>query len=59
MSRSHKSKRPWNWCTGTDKEPTWTRRYTWRRYRARCRQLMREGRYEMPRFRGTEGWEYW
>jgi hypothetical protein len=54
MSKTRKS-----YCQLYHKEPTWTRRYSWRKYRAKCRQLLREGRHEMPRFRGTEGWAYW
>ena len=55
MSRTKKCHKYTRW----DKEPTETRRWTWRRYRTRCRQLMREGQYELPRFRGTQGWEHW
>jgi hypothetical protein len=45
-----------NWW---DRETTWARRWSVRQYRAKCRQLMREGVYELPAFKRTGGWITW
>jgi hypothetical protein len=55
MSRTIK-KEPFHYYR---KEPTCTRRWSIRRYRAQCKNLLRNGNYDIPAFRKTEGWLYW
>ena len=57
MSRTRRRKSYRRWC---DKEDTSHRRASVRQWRSRCRQRIRECRYdEMPIFKGTEGWLTW
>jgi DNA-directed RNA polymerase specialized sigma24 family protein len=59
MARSWKARKGFN-IQIFHKESTWARRITRRRHRARCRQAMRERRFDtMPRWRGTQGWITW
>ena len=44
----------------TRKEKKWYRKQHQRQYRAKCKNLMRHGRYDdMPRFKKTGGWLTW
>lgn len=42
-----------------NRECTGARRWSVRHHRAKCRQLMREGIYELPPFKRTGGWITW
>jgi len=57
MSRTRRSKVTTRWWR---KESTDGRRKSRRQYRARCKKLLRGGRYdEMPIYKGTQGWDTW
>jgi hypothetical protein len=57
MSRSFKAKRHGEWW---NHESTSTKRFCRRNYRAKVRQAIREGRFDlMPIRKGTQGWITW
>ena len=56
MSRTRRRKSYTNWW---NKDSAQDRRWTVQNYRAKCKQRIREGRYEMPIFKSTGGMITW